>query len=440
MASDRWLYAWAVGSVALGAASLLVPLYFVSIGGGTLMLGVLAGVAAAAGAPGALIFGRIADRTGRRRVLVLAALGMAVAGIVGVSLTESELLVVAGNGLLWFAAGAAAPVLTLLVTVGHLEREWSARFATLNRYQGWGWAGGLVLGLVWTTALSGPLDPQTAQRTLLWVCAGTAGIAGLLAGGWLPADRGELEGPRPSRVARALARSRRLPVRSATFPVGPGRLYWLTRRISVSDLLARLTPSLSLYFVAIVATFVGFGIFWGPLPLYLSRSLSYGSGTVFALYLVSSVGSALCYGGAGRLADRYDASALQAAALLSRAVLHPLVAVVGLSVAATTLSLVTNGVVFVLIGVAWAVIAVTAASIVTRLAPPSIRGVALGLYTAVSGLANGLGSVLGGWLGARGFLLAFGVAGAFVFVGTVLVAVVWRRAPQNSGEQSPLAG
>jgi MFS family permease len=440
MASDRWLYAWALGSVALGAASLLVPLYFVSIGGGTLMLGVLAGVAAAAGAPGALIFGRVADRTGKRRALVLAALGMAVVGIAGVSLTESELLVVAGNGLLWFAAGAAAPVLTLLVTVGHLEREWSGRFAALNRYQGWGWAGGLVLGLVWTTALSGPLGAQTAQRMLLWVCAGTAGLAALLAGGWLPADPDESERPRPSRVARAVARARRLPVRSATFPVGPGRLYWLTRRTNLRDLRSRLTPALSLYFVAVVAIFVGFGIFWGPLPLYLSRTLSYDSGTVFALYLVSSVGSALCYGGAGRLAERYDASVLQAAGLLSRAVLHPAVAVVGLSVSATTLSLVTNGVVFVLIGVAWAVIAVTAASIVTRLAPPSIRGVALGLYTAVSGLANGVGSVLGGWLGGQGFLLAFGVAGAFVFLGAVLVTFVWRRAPQNSSEQAPLTG
>ncbi|MFC6976001.1 MFS transporter [Halomicroarcula sp. GCM10025709] len=285
--------------------------------------------------------------------------------------------------------------------------------------------------LVWTTALSGPLGAQTAQRTLLWVCAGTAGLAALLAGGWLPADPGDAERPRPSRVARAVARARRLPVRSATFPVGPGRLYWLTRRTRPRDLRSRLTPALSLYFVAVVAIFVGFGIFWGPLPLYLSRTLSYDSGTVFALYLVSSVGSAVCYGGAGRLAERYDASVLQAAGLLSRAVLHPAVAVVGFSVSAATLSLVTNGVVFVFIGVAWAVIAVTAASIVTRLAPPSIRGVALGLYTAVSGLANGAGSVLGGWLGGQGFLLAFGVAGAFVFLGAVLVTVVWRRAPRT---------
>ena len=101
---DGWLYAWAIASVALGAGSLLVPLYFVAIGGETFMLGVLAGVAAAAGAPGALIFGRVADKTGKRRSLVLLALGLATLALVLVSLTERPWLVIVGNGLLWFAA------------------------------------------------------------------------------------------------------------------------------------------------------------------------------------------------------------------------------------------------------------------------------------------------------------------------------------------------
>ncbi len=427
MARDRWLYAWAVGSVALGAASLLVPLYFVTIGGSTLLLGVLAGLAAAAGAPGALLFGRVADRTGKRRSLVLLALGLATVAIVVVALTDVEWVVIAGNGLLWFAAGAVAPVLTLLVTLGHLERDWPGRFAALNRYQGWGWAGGLVLGLVWTTALSGPLGAETAQRWLLWLCAAVAATAALLVAAWLPSDAAAAEQPRPSRVARAVARARRVPVRSATFPVGPARLYWLTRSMHPRAVAARFTPSLALYFAAVVAIFVGSGVFWGPLPAYLSTVQGYDSGVVFALYFLSSLGSALCYGWAGNLAERYDSAGLQTAGLLVRAVLHPAVVVVGLVLPATVVSVVANGAVFVGIGVAWAVIAVTAASIVTGLAPPAIRGEALGIYTAVSGLASGVGSVAGGWLAGYGFLTAFVVAGAFVAVGAALTTVVWRR-------------
>jgi MFS family permease len=439
MDRDGWLYAWALASVALGAGSLLVPLYFVAIGGETFMLGVLAGVAAAAGAPGALIFGRIADRTGKRRSLVLIALGLAVIALVLVSLTEEPWLVIVGNGLLWFAAGAVAPVLTLLVTVGTVERDWPARFAVLNRYQGWGWAGGLVLGLVWTALLSGPLGESTAQQSLLWLCAAAVGLSAALAAKWLPPDPDELTRLRASRLARAIARSRRLPVRSATFPVGPGRLYWLTRSIHPREVAARFSPALTVYFGGVVAFFVGFGVFWGPLPLYLSRTLGYESGLVFALYLVSSVGSALWYDRAGALAERYDPSGLQVGSLLARAALHPAVAAVGLLFSATLLGTVINGVVFALIGVAWAVIAVTAASVVTTLAPAAIRGEALGIYTAVSGLASGLGSVLGGWLGGYGFPLAFTVAGALVLVGAVLVAVVWRRSPTLSVDSEPLS-
>ncbi|MBX0284762.1 MFS transporter [Halomicroarcula sp. F28] len=432
MGTDRWLLAWALGSVALGATSLLIPLYFVTIGGSTLLLGVLAGTAAAAGAPGALLFGRLADRGGSRRVLVLVALGLAAAAIAVVSATESVPVVIAGNAVLWFAAGAAAPVLTLLVTVGSLERDWPNRFGALNRYQGWGWAGGLVLGLAWTTLLSGPLGVVAAQQTLLWVCAGVTALAAVLSARWLPAEPSDASQPRPSRIARALTRSRRLPVRSATLPIGPGRLYWLTRSLHPRQLATRLTPSLSLYFVAVLAVFTGFGVFWGPLPSYLAGTLGYSSGVVFALYLLSSLGSALCYGLAGRLAERYDAIGLQTTGLLGRAVLHPAVAVVGLAVPTGALGLLTNGVVFVGIGVAWAVVAITAAAIVTRLAPPAIRGEALGLYTALSGLATGLGSVLGGWLGGYSFTLTFGVAGGFVLVGTALVALLWRRAPEDA--------
>jgi len=428
METDRWLVAWAVASVALGAGSLLVPLYFVEIGGSTLLLGVLAGVAAAAGAPGALLFGRLADRTGRRRSLVLVALALAALSLFGVSLTDATGLVILLNGVLWFAAGAAAPVLTLLVTVGHLERDWPERFAALNVYQGWGWAGGLVLGLVWTATLSGVLGPLGAQRTLLWVCAAAAALAALLGAAWLPPDPAPEARPRPSRIARALSRTSRLPVRSVTFPGGPARIYWLTRRLDPRALASRFTPLLGLYFAGISAAFVGFGVFWGPLPLYLARSMGYGSGTVFALYFVSSLGSALCYGRAGRLAAGGDPAGLQTGSLLLRAVLHPAVAAVGVLLAGT-LALTVNGLVFLLIGVAWAVIAVTAATVVTDLAPPAIRGEALGLYVALSGLASGVGSVLGGWLGGYGFPLAFGVAGAFVLLGTVLVGGVWRQRP-----------
>jgi MFS family permease len=268
--------------------------------------------------------------------------------------------------------------------------------------------------------------PALAQRTLFFACAACGGGAVLLGARWLPDDPGAVDERRARRLSTAITRARRLPIRSATFPVGPGRVYWLTRNVDPQALVDRLTPGLAGYFLAVVAVFTGFGVFWGPLPLYLTGQ-GYAEAVVFALYLVSSLGSAVSFAAAGRLASRHDPAALQTVGLAARGVLHPVVAVIGLVVPASVAATGLTGVVFALIGVAWALVAVTAATLVTRLSPASIRGEALGLYTALSGLASGVGSVLGGYLGARSFPLAFGVAGGLVALGALGTGLLWRR-------------
>ncbi|GAB6879371.1 hypothetical protein JCM17823_16450 [Halorubrum gandharaense] len=57
-----------------GAASLLVPLYVVALGGNPFELGLLGAVATFIGAPGAILWGRIADRTSNPRGVVLVTL------------------------------------------------------------------------------------------------------------------------------------------------------------------------------------------------------------------------------------------------------------------------------------------------------------------------------------------------------------------------------
>lgn len=84
MNTDRWLVAWALAGVALGGASLLVPLYVVALGGGATALGLLAGTAALGGAPGALVVGRLADRTGHRRTYLVASLAVVAAALGGI--------------------------------------------------------------------------------------------------------------------------------------------------------------------------------------------------------------------------------------------------------------------------------------------------------------------------------------------------------------------
>ncbi|TKX57034.1 MFS transporter [Halorubrum sp. SS7] len=428
--SERWLYAWGLASVAFGGASLVVPLYVVDLGGGPFVLGVLAAVAAVVGVPGALWFGRIADRTGRRRGLVLVALVGATLAVAVVPLTERIAAVIAANAVVWFAFAAATPVVTLLVVADAPESAWSDRIADLNRYQGIGWALGLLLGTAWTVGGAAVASPAAATRTLFAPLAAAAGLSCVAAARSLPADppragaEGTVDLPSGSRVRRALRSADRFAVRGATLPGALARTDF--RGLDPRRVAARFTPALAAYFLAALLFLTGFSAFFAPLPAFLTET-GFGSGGTFALYLVNSVAAAVAFGAAGRLAADGNAVRLQVGGLVARGVLLPLVAVAGAALGASALGFVAVGVAFAAVGLTWAVIAVTAGVIVTRLAPAAIRGEALGAYAALGALAGGIGSVLGGWLAAMGYGLAFAAAGALVLAGAAVALAVGRR-------------
>ena len=418
---ERWLYAWGLGSVAFGGASLLVPLYIVELGASSVQLGILAATAAVIGAPGAILFGRLANRVEHRRTLVLVTLA-AVAGTMAViPLLSSITAIIVANAVLWLVVASVAPVLTMLVVDEAPESAWSERIGLLNKYQGYGWAGGLVLGTVWPLVGTLVVGAAGVTRVLFWVLAACAGASALGAARSLPrpapADHVTSQW-KVRRVARILSSSRR-GVKGTTFAFSPNRLYWTTRGIDPRRLVGRVNPALATYLIAAVLFFTGFAAFWAPLPLFFTGA-GFGSGQVFGLYLASSLASAVLYEGAGRFASRYDVRLLQSGALAARGVLFPIVAVVA-GVGTLTVGLGGAGASLFAIGLTWAVIAVVGTAIVTRLAPPSVRGEVLGAHTALGAVAGGIGGVLGGWAASFGYLVAFGVAGGLVLVGATLV-------------------
>ncbi|WP_121744408.1 MFS transporter [Natronorubrum halophilum] len=420
--SDRWLYAWALGSAAFGGASLIVPLYVVSLGGDPFTLGVLAAAAAFVGVPGALAFGGLADRTGKRRAFVLVALALVAAMLLVVPLTRSIPIVIAANAAIWFASAAVLPILTLLAVTDVPDNRWSARIARLNTYQGVGWALGLFAGTVWTAGTTRLVDPLAAQQGFLVICAGCAAVSVVAAGRSLPPDPGPGDDPEPQKLRRASQRAGRFNIRGVTFPFSPVRID--PRGLHPRRLARRFTPSLTLYFGAIVLVFSGSAAFFAPLPAFLGE-IGYGSDGTFVLYLLSSLASAVFFDRVGAFATTHDARLVQVGGLLARAVALPVVAIAGAALGVTRVGLVGTGLVFGIIGLTWAVIAVTTGTIVTQLAPASVRGEALGAYSALMAFAGGVGSIAGGWLAASSYVLAFTVAGGLVLAGAGVVALLW---------------
>ncbi len=433
--SDDWLYAWGVGYAAVGAASLLVPLYAISLGADAFHVGLMASTAAFAGVPGALLWGRLAARTGRRRPFVLVALG-STAGVLALTpvLTSPWTLLLA-NAALWFVVSAAAPVLNLIVVEGVPESAWDERIGSLNAVQGYGWVVGLAVGTVWTALAPRVLDPTAAQELLFFLLAVTTTIAL----GVVRLRYPERPTTDPARFRRAFRRFEPSNWGAGRFvravPYGPNRLYWVIsisarrwrarRRRSGGDQQSGTVATegggspLRRYFVAVGLFSVGSAIFWGPMPAYLT-DVGFVTGVVFLLFLSANVGSAVCYTPVGKLVGKRGPRPVQSVALAVRSALFPAVGLAGV-VLGTSLGY-ALALAFLLIGVTWAAIAVTATGIVTRISPSGNRGEALGAYTAIAGFGGGVGSVVGGAIASlTGYTVTFVLAGVVVAAGLGLV-------------------
>lgn len=415
--SDRWLWAWALGYAAVGAASLLIPLYALALGASPLVVGLVEATAGLAGVPGALVWGRLADRTGNRRAFVVVSLVGTAAVLFVVPTLDTVGAVLAANAVLWFVLAAAAPVVTLFMIEGAPRPRWEGRIGLLNAAQRYGWVGGLVAGTAWLGAASLRWGSLAAQRGFFVVCGAASLAAAPLAVYWLP--------PTATTSSARLARSRAAMTRLAAGGVRYVKLvpYLPLRAAGAASRnpLGRLPPALQRYMVAAFAFSVGFAAFFGPVPAFL-ESLRYDSATIFAFFIVSNLASAVAFVPVGRRAAAGDPTLLQLGALGVRVVLFPAIGALGL-LPVLALRVAGLGVAFALVGLTWAVVAVTAAGLVSRRAPDAVRGEALGLFTALSGLGTGVGGALGGWLAlSAGYLPAFAVAGLAVLVGAALVA------------------
>ncbi|MFB6281278.1 MAG: MFS transporter [Haloferacaceae archaeon] len=411
--SDRWLYAWALGYAAIGAASLLVPLYALSLGADPFVVGALEATAGLAGVPGALLWGRLADRTGGRRAFALVTLAGTGVTLLAFPLVDGLGLLLATNAAFWFLVAASAPVVTLFVIEGAPEREWEARIGLLNAYQRYGWVGGLAVGAVWIGALSVRTSGLLAARSFFVVCGLAALVATPLAFYWLPPAATVA----PARLTRSSRAIHRLVAGSGRYvklvPFGTTRAVVALKRLGSGRPLSRFAPPLRRYFLTAFTFSAAFAAFFGPVPAYLT-ALGYPPAFVFGFFILSSLASAVAFVPVGRLAGRIHPRSLQLRALVVRVPLFPAVGLVGLlsGFGPRTAAI---GAAFALVGLTWAVVAVTGAGLVSRSASRPLRGEALGVYAALSGLGGGIGGLLGGYVAAAaGYVPAFALAGGLV--------------------------
>lgn len=422
MSAPRWYWAFLVVNVALGAFSQLLPLYAYFLGASAGEVGLLAAVGSATNIVASLFWGKLADRTPRRRPLVLL-------GFWGIAACYALLAFLSRRGalfplnaaatFLWMAAGTAA---TLLVLHAFPHERWEREIGRFNAFGGVGWTAGLILGALWTTALARLVGEGWGLRSLALMLALVAGFAGFLAFRSLPEPR-------------AVRRTSFLDWTSGigTFVVerlryGPT---YLLEALSPRQILRFLQgrtafgPELVLCYYGELLSFVGFALVFAPFPVFLRQKLGWPNEGVFALYVAHHAIGIFAYEWARRAIASWGHRPALAFALLVRVGIFAGFAAVGRGASPWILPLL-----FALAGVTWSFFQLSTTALVSRLAPAELRGQGLGLYNAVAGLGNVIGAALGGYLAdAFGYAAPFLSGAALLFLTLPIFLVESRPAP-----------
>lgn len=414
--TEKWMYGWGISSVGFGALSVLIPVFIVTLGGGPGMLGLAAAMSAAASVPAALVFGKYIDSK-RNFHSFLPACTLASAVFVALNiLAKSPILVVFLNTATVFWFSAMTPALSLLTVSRAEESEWSGLLGTLNSFQGWGWAAGLLSGAVWMAVLPMYYDQLFAQRTLLIACSALIGTGALFKYRTVPGRPPSVKSDkRLKKLASRAARSGTTGVRASIGFIYPAAIYLGLKNIDISRISKKFPRSLWISLSVSLAFFMAFSIFFAPLPAYLG-STGFDQTSIFALYLVAALGSAVFYSRAGGVVSRYG-DHIHFISLAARAVLMPAV----FYAAVTGSALVWTGGLLFLMGLSWALIAVSVGSRTARLAPSDLKGEAMGLYSAVSSLGAAIGALMGGYIAEFSYLTAFSIAGGIALISAAAV-------------------
>jgi MFS family permease len=358
-----------LGLLSVGATLPVLPRYVVGpLDGGDLEVGIVTGAFAITGLACRPLAGHLADRRGRKRVVIMGALATSISGLLlfvpaGVpGLIVSRLFLGAGEGAVYTAGSA-----------------WIVDLAPPNRR-------GRIIGLyglaIWGGLALGPplgeLILHASSFEMVWALATAAPLLGALIAIRIPerfVPRGDLEHERRLLAHEALR---------------PG-----------------LGLSLAIVGYAAMAAFV---------VLHLDqREIGHGA-AVFASFAVTVVASRVLL---GWLPDRFGpvpcaigAGIVEASGLIMIAGAH--------SIAAAMLGAVAMGAGFSLLFPSFALL------VVNRV-PIERRGVAMGTYTAFFDLGMGIGGPLTGAAAALGgYSAAFALAAACA-LSTVVVALSLRR-------------
>ncbi|AFL94707.1 major facilitator superfamily permease 4 [Thermococcus cleftensis] len=380
----RWFYSFVPFKVATGGSSALVSLYLLQLGGSASTVGLAFALASLASMLGALFWGRLSDRTLRRKPFILLGFASVPVFLTAMAFTKTPAQLIAVNTAYAFFLSSTLSVPIALVLRSVRKHSWEYGIGKFNEVSGWGWVLGLVLGFGLSRFLT---IPQ------LFVAFALLGVPSVFMGRKMIREV-------PVYINRRAIRA------FGNYVVEKARYFpsfVLHLNLSLPDGLGR-------FYLAFLLFWIAAGLYFPQMPVLLTGG-GYGMDVVYLALIANSAIAALNYGRVGSTMGGNKEKTLRKGLALRAAAL--LAVMVGIMVSPLLLPMVLAS--YTLAGYSWAFIGLPSTAIVSERAGEKEKGSAMGTYNVVSSAGYIAGSAIGGALvSSAGFTATFGLGLALI--------------------------
>ncbi len=415
-----WLYSVFPISVATGPLGTMVQLYLIHLNGQS--LGTLYGSLAVAifngiSIPAALFWGFATDRLHKRKALIALSYALMAVALVSFFFDRTTAGTISRYSIISFVSVASATPLNLLIMETETKSKWAGAFARLSMMSSVGNVAGLVLSTVWA-------DVFPSQLIILFVPMGAFAVASsVLALATIKEPEFVLERETVAlRKPSLFSRLRANPVFFIGIPSGSDF------KRAFRGLRSSLTSYIPLFYISTIFFYISSGLFNTSFVPSM-HFLSLPDQLVFAVILAGVVVQTLAFQAAGSYISKRSLVTTSIQGLILRgwsylAIGAAALILSGFYFAASALVLYP-----IAGGVAFAVYYTSANTMMFNTVQRKSAGAALGVYSAVVGIASMLGSLVSGFISVySGYSTTFVLSSVLLFTAALVVA----RLPSTS--------
>ncbi len=416
--SDLWFLSYLPIAIADGIATPLIPLLALEeFKAGAFVVTIIIAASGMSQVPFTILWGNLSDRVAHRKFFLVGSFLATGVSLILIALAHDLMTYFWLNVLEGLACAASAPIGTMLLLETRHKRWWPEDIGFFGLISGLGMTAGLAIGFLWLFVIG-------FHGTIVSVMIGLLVLAGVLALLSAGIAYAWIEEPTVRLERRSLADLTNLH-RGVVERVRRVR----SRVLNIVDLTrssAEVLPRREMLFLGALGVMtVGFEMFYGPFPVFLTQYAQFTDAQVFIVYLGSAAASTTLFFHSGKAVEFHSPKFVFLESLGGRLALillflwGPAYLLFGFgSPALVAWITLLNA----LLGVTWAFISTASTLFLVRLVARSARGRALGLYNAIAGAGGLLGTLLGGYCYAMyGVHTAYSLAAIAILSGSLLL-------------------